>query len=914
MEEELSQACVAWKKELQQDIESIQAVGDFAVKRNFKQFVNPALEIDGSLIPLPLIPLLADRIKAVAKPATFSKHGANMVDYSASLIWELHHDQFRIINPSWPEFLESIKQDVAHGLGMAPSDIDVEPDKLLLYEKGSFIGRHKDSELTPGFTGRLLICLPSEHRGGEVRLEHSGRDHAYASAPDSTFDLSALAWYSGVTHEVAEIGSGHRLELTYIMTQRSGTAKSADFFIKQQARLKERIVRWPGGLPRLAYFLDHKYSQADLCPSTLKARDRAVVEGLSSGCSEAGIYLFLSNVTKKEYDRACDPGIHSDDDDEIGIYTDCLRTTEGKKIASGLWLSEQHLMAVDPYSNRSADGEEEGDGEGYLDDDSIRSKLIYHDSAVILIPRNKLQHLLGSRADVEAMMALVINDQKNHPSDVIVQVDMLEFMNEVLYFSPPRHIGYLILESAWNLKYMPLYHEALRYCTSGGYIPKELPKLLAAFVTQSPCLQEMNWSEWLDDLLGCSSIDVGRIFVALNDFEQALDNKHLLNSFRAWLATMKRDRFISSKYLTVGNHQSIQEIANLFWHDQDWVEQRQVYMFIHALEHCEDRALVGKIIKNLAAKDSDNTLPGAREAAKKILNMQLPRLCLEPVNMLSATDQQAANEVDRFIDTVGVCLTSGFMEEALRLIENINLNVQPQQHYPEPRPVGTRTGTAYVPNLAHRFVCMLGDLLAAHMAPFMESLRDLFENLLRHYALPPFPIFPARLAGWAHRPRGCSAFCKPCKELDLFLTDPNRKVADFSHLKRAHIHDHVIRRLPSEIFNCIIHPKGNNFYVDKISPDGDFRKALSAYEDKARALRDCTKDFHGEHFRKILGEDLYCYKKPLGETKHPLQLVLEGDHTPGASFRSRVDRSVSSTMELALYRTFMMLCMHLPEP
>lgn len=383
MEEELSPACVAWKKELQQDLESIQTVGDFAFRRNFKQFVNPVLEINGSLIPLPLIPLFADRIKAVAKPATFSSHGANVVDYSASLIWELDHDQFRIINPSWPEFLESIKQDVAHGLGMAPSDVDVKPDKLLLYEKGSFIRRHKDSEMTPGFTGRILICLPSEHKGGEVRLEHVGRDHASATAPGSVFDLSALAWYAGVTHEVMEIDSGHRLELTYVITQKSGSAKLADFSVNQQARLKERIVRWPGGLPWLAYFLEHKYSQENLCSSTLKGGDRAVVEGLSSGCSEVGIYLFFSTVTKREYDRPCDPGTYSDYH-EIGIFTDCLRTAEGNKIASGVRLSEQHLLAVDPYSNRSADSEEECEEEGIEEgeycDDEMPNKLIYHDS------------------------------------------------------------------------------------------------------------------------------------------------------------------------------------------------------------------------------------------------------------------------------------------------------------------------------------------------------------------------------------------------------------------------------------------------------------------------------------------------------------------------------------------------------
>lgn len=378
IEEELSPACVAWKRELQLDLESVQTVGEFAVQRIHTQFVNPGLEIDGCLIPLPLVPSFADRIKGVAKPVHFKKDGATVVEYSADLIWELNNSQFRIVNPSWPAFLESIKQDVAHGLGLALSDFDVEPDRLLLYEKGSFIRRHKDSELTPGVSGRLVICLPSEHTGGDVCIEHTEWDHASVTTPGSTFDLSALAWYCGSMHESMEITSGSRLELNYSITQRSGADKSAQFFAKQHARLKERIARWPTELPKLVHFLDHKYSQASLSPSSLKARDRAVVEILSSGCSEAGIYLFFGNITKKEYGDEGEEIYHDYDDvddDEIEICVDSICTAEGERIASGALLSEQHLLAADPYSNRSADGEED---EGYGGD--CPSKLIYHDS------------------------------------------------------------------------------------------------------------------------------------------------------------------------------------------------------------------------------------------------------------------------------------------------------------------------------------------------------------------------------------------------------------------------------------------------------------------------------------------------------------------------------------------------------
>lgn len=93
-------------------------------------------------------------------------------------------------------------------------------------------------------------------------------------------------------------------------------------------------------------------------------------------------------------------------------------------------------------------------------------------------------------------MALVIDDQKNHPGDISVQVDMLELMNKVLDRDAPKLTGLAILESAWHLRDMPLYRKAIRYWTAGGHIPKDLPKLLATLVTQSPAAQVVNWSEW----------------------------------------------------------------------------------------------------------------------------------------------------------------------------------------------------------------------------------------------------------------------------------------------------------------------------------------------------------------------------------------------------------------------------------
>lgn len=66
------------------------------------------------------------------------------------------------------------------------------------------------------------------------------------------------------------------------------------------------------------------------------------------------------------------------------------------------------------------------------------------------------------------------------------------------------------------------------------------------------------------------------------------------------------------------------------------------------------------------------------------------------------------------------------------------------------------------------------------------------------------------------------------------------------------------QRLPLHLLQCFIDGRKNgSFLVHQFSQDGEFREAFLEYEAMVRAVRDSTKDFRGEHFRRILGEDLY---------------------------------------------------------
>lgn len=220
--------------------------------------------------------------------------------------------------------------------------------------------------------GSLVVCLPSRHEGGAVHLSHAGQTRVFATAPSSAFDLTAMAWYSDVTHEVKEVTSGHRLALTYNIVQTSARGpgeKSAGFLVQRQAQLRGLLARWPRDFPdvaRLVLFTDHKYTPESLSASNLmKGRDRAVFESLRSLCAETGMYIFLANVQKKRYDEDdYEDYPFDDEDEEVGVSLDCLCTPEGKTVSENVKIAEEDILGLDPYQGREPDEKEEGEFTG----------------------------------------------------------------------------------------------------------------------------------------------------------------------------------------------------------------------------------------------------------------------------------------------------------------------------------------------------------------------------------------------------------------------------------------------------------------------------------------------------------------------------------------------------------------------
>lgn len=272
-----------------------------------------------------------------------------------------------------------------------PSDARAEPYKLLLYDPGSFFHRHKDSEKAPGMIGTLVICLPSKHEGGDVRLSHAGKEQTFATGPLSSYHVTCLAWYSDVTHEIEEVKSGNRLVLTYNIVQPTGERATAACLSEQLTHVDELMTRWRTSFPdveRLIYCLEHKYSDTSLSANILKGRDRALFNVLRDVCRERGFHLLLAKMDKTKHP---DPSCDEEAEDEVTLNR--VITCEGVVLTSGMSAEIKDILGGNPYEGRDADSENEEEFTGnegrptaqrYHDAVSMNSNRVQRQSEVII--------------------------------------------------------------------------------------------------------------------------------------------------------------------------------------------------------------------------------------------------------------------------------------------------------------------------------------------------------------------------------------------------------------------------------------------------------------------------------------------------------------------------------------------------
>ena len=343
------------------------------------ELLPPSLSVDGvGSIALPLLPVQADQLVAVAERAPYGRGRDTIIDTSVRNSWQIGPDRVHIGGRHWPRTLATMVASVAEGLGVG-DPIEAEFYKMLIYDEGSFFVSHRDTEKTAGMFATLVVVLPSSCTGGALVVRHKDRSVSLDLRTEDPAEASFAAFYADCLHEVLPVTAGCRLTLVYNLIRRGkGKAPQPPDHTKEQDQVTALLRGWRGQLdvdgagedsvPRkLVYPLEHAYTAPELAFSSLKGADAAAAGVLNAAASQADCALHLALVTLEEFGSAEYGENHGrrrrwsrDDDDEddfeVGEIDDWnialsdWRAADGNPVSWGeIPVTDDELSPPDPF-------------------------------------------------------------------------------------------------------------------------------------------------------------------------------------------------------------------------------------------------------------------------------------------------------------------------------------------------------------------------------------------------------------------------------------------------------------------------------------------------------------------------------------------------------------------------------------
>ena len=265
------------------------------------ELLAPDLHVEGvGSIALPLLPVQARELVALAERAPFGRGAETLVDTEVRRTWQFAADRVRIDGRHWPRTLEDIVGRVADGLGIG-DPIEAEFYKLLVYDEGSFFASHRDTEKADGMFATLVIVLPSQSEGGELVVRHGDREEQFDLSVAEPAEAAFAAFYADCVHEVLPIRSGYRVALVYNL-MREGAPLAAPRYDGEQARVTSSLRSWRDdeGPTKIVYPLEHAYTPAALGFDGLKGADAGVAGVLAAAAGGSGVDLHLALFTIEE--------------------------------------------------------------------------------------------------------------------------------------------------------------------------------------------------------------------------------------------------------------------------------------------------------------------------------------------------------------------------------------------------------------------------------------------------------------------------------------------------------------------------------------------------------------------------------------------------------------------------------------
>ena len=394
-------------------LSTVRRPGDFFASGT-TELLAPLLEVDGvGPVALPLLPMQAEQLVAVAERAPYGRGEETLVDTAVRRTWQIGADRVRIQGKHWARTLETILARVADGLGVS-EPVAAELYKLLVYDQGSFFVSHRDTEKAPGMFATLVIVLPSISAGGELVVRHQGREACLDLRCNEPSEAAFAAFYADCVHEVLPITEGCRLTLVYNLMRRGrGPLPEPPSYVGEQSRVATLLQAWgevkkspfAGAPEKLIYPLEHAYTPAELGFATLKGADAAVATLLAAAARQSDSDLHLALLTVEESGiaeytgygprrgRWSEPELEAGEVDDRSVTLSEWRRFDGSPSPLvELPVEDEELSPPDALKDMDADEEHFHEATG---NEGASFERTYRRAAFVIWPRERLFAVLN---------------------------------------------------------------------------------------------------------------------------------------------------------------------------------------------------------------------------------------------------------------------------------------------------------------------------------------------------------------------------------------------------------------------------------------------------------------------------------------------------------------------------------------
>lgn len=216
-------------------------------------------------------------------------------------------------------------------------------------------------EQVDGMFASIVIILPCDFTGGDIRLSYGGLAPGLDCVPKSVLSTTVVSWYRGVTREMAPVTSGYRLALSYnLIHTAQDTMRPAPHDTTELAnRLRRILLSWtdaPDEHPMLVILLlNGTYPSEGIRDGGLRGKDAQKAALLQRLAQQHGVCIGLVDLECRE----------------IGYAEDrepLEREPRARRERSYDYLSRRKYGYYDDY-DEDEDDDEDDDGEDKYDEE-----------------------------------------------------------------------------------------------------------------------------------------------------------------------------------------------------------------------------------------------------------------------------------------------------------------------------------------------------------------------------------------------------------------------------------------------------------------------------------------------------------------------------------------------------------------